>query len=97
MTLHEADSPTDRARARDYAVGEIGPSKWIRWGRLMDLLEAGAIHGYWSAQMVQRVAVMVSACRAPDQPLERDSDDAAGILRSEEGNLQRVPKPPART
>jgi len=43
-------------RARDYTVGEIGPSKWIRWGRLMGLVEAGAIHGYWSAQMVQRVA-----------------------------------------
>ena len=42
-------------RARDYLVGEIGPSKWIRWGRLMGLVEAGAIHGYWSAQMVQRV------------------------------------------
>ena len=42
-------------RARDYLVGEIGPSKWIRWGRLMGLVEAGAIHGYWPAQMVQRV------------------------------------------
>ena len=42
-------------RARDYIAGEIGPSKWIRWGRLMGLVEAGAIHGYWSAQMVQRV------------------------------------------
>jgi len=42
-------------RARDYLVGEIGPSKWIRWGRLMGLVEAGAIHGYWSAQMVQWV------------------------------------------
>ena len=40
-------------RARDYLVGEIGPSKWIRWGRLMGLVGAGAIHGYWSAQMVQ--------------------------------------------
>ena len=42
-------------RARDYLVGEIGPSKWIRWGRLMGLVEAGAIRGYWSAQMVQGV------------------------------------------
>ncbi len=42
-------------RARDYLVGEIGPSKWIRWGRLMGLVEVGAIHGYRSAQMVQRV------------------------------------------
>ena len=33
-------------RARDYLVGEIGPSKWIRWGRLMELVEAGTIHGY---------------------------------------------------
>jgi hypothetical protein len=33
-------------RARDYIVGEIGPSKWIRWGRLMGLVEAGAIHAY---------------------------------------------------
>jgi hypothetical protein len=40
---------------RDYLVGEIGPSKWIRWGRLMELVESGAIHGYWSAQLVQRV------------------------------------------
>jgi hypothetical protein len=43
-------------RARDYLVGEIGPGKWIRWGRLVGLVEAGANHGYWSAQMVQRVA-----------------------------------------
>ena len=43
-------------RARDYLAGEIGPSKWIRWGRRMGLVEAGAIHGYRSAQMVQRVA-----------------------------------------
>ena len=42
-------------RARDYLVGEIGPSKWIRWGRLLGLVEAGAIHGYWPTQMVQRV------------------------------------------
>lgn len=42
-------------RACDYLVGEIGPSKWIRWGRLMGLVEAGAIQGYWSAQMVQRI------------------------------------------
>ena len=37
-------------RTRDYLVGEIGPSKWIRWGRLMGLVEAGAIHGCWSAR-----------------------------------------------
>ncbi len=43
-------------RARDFIVGESGPSKWIRWGRLMGLVEAGAIHWYWPAQMVQRVA-----------------------------------------
>jgi hypothetical protein len=43
-------------RARDHLNAEIGPSKWIRWGRLIGLVEAGAIHGYWSAQMVQRVA-----------------------------------------
>jgi hypothetical protein len=41
-------------RARDYLAGEIGPSKWIRRGRLMGLVEAGAIRGYWPAQMVQR-------------------------------------------
>ena len=35
------DSPRGRLlnrielRARDYGVGEIGPSKWIRWGRLL--------------------------------------------------------------
>ena len=34
-------------RAHDYLAGEIGPSKLIRWGRLMSLVEAGAIHGYW--------------------------------------------------
>jgi hypothetical protein len=43
-------------RARDYLAGELGPSKWIRWGRFMGLVEAGAILGYWPAQMVQRVA-----------------------------------------
>lgn len=54
----DQDSPRGRLlhrielRARDYLVGEIGPSKWIRWGRLMGLVEAGAIQGYWSAQMV---------------------------------------------
>ena len=42
-------------RARDYLVGEIGPSKWIRWGRLMGLVEVGVIHGNWSAELVQRV------------------------------------------
>lgn len=43
-------------RARDYQVAEFGPSKWIRWGRLMGLVEAGAIHGYWPLQMTKRVA-----------------------------------------
>ena len=43
-------------RARDYAVGEVGPSTWIRWGRFMGLVEAGAIAGYWPIQMTQRVA-----------------------------------------
>ena len=50
----DQDSPRGRLlhrielRARDYVVGEIGPSKWIRWGRLMGLVEAGVIDGYWS-------------------------------------------------
>ncbi len=58
----DQDSPRGRLlhrielRARDYIAGQIGPSKWIRWGRLMGLVEAGTIHGYWPAQMVQRVA-----------------------------------------
>jgi hypothetical protein len=57
MTQLEADSLHQiELRARDYLVGEIGPSKWIRWGRLMGLVEAGAIHGYWSPQTVRRVA-----------------------------------------
>ena len=47
MMLPEDDSSTgSRLRARDYIVGEIGPSKWIRWGRLMGVVEAGTIHGY---------------------------------------------------
>ena len=31
------------------------PPEADSWGRLMGLIEAGAIHRYWSAQMVQRV------------------------------------------
>jgi hypothetical protein len=50
--LHRID-----LRARDDLVGEIGPSKWIRWGRLLGLVEAGAIHGYWSAQLVNCRAI----------------------------------------
>jgi hypothetical protein len=42
--------------ARDYLVGEIGASKWIRYGRLQGLIEAGAVAGYWPRSMVQRAA-----------------------------------------
>jgi hypothetical protein len=46
--------PVDRDYPPYLGDVEIGPSKWIRWGRLMGLVEAEAIHGYWPAQMVHR-------------------------------------------
>jgi hypothetical protein len=68
-------------RARDYLVGEIGPSKWIRWGRLMGLVEAGAIHGYWSARMVQRVGD-AAWHRAPPRRIVKMLAKAAAAERS---------------
>ena len=67
-------------RARDYAVGEVGPSTWIRWGRLMGLVEAGAIEGYWPVQMTQRVADAAWNRTSPRKIvriLERASDTLA--------------------
>lgn len=43
-------------RVGDYFGAEIGWSRWIRWGRLMGLVEAGAVAGFWPEYMVRRVA-----------------------------------------
>lgn len=43
-------------RAGDYLNAEIGWSRWIRWGWLMGLVEAGAVVGFWPEHMVRRVA-----------------------------------------
>lgn len=40
----------------DYQAGEIGWSKWIKYGRLQGLIEAGALAGYWPRSMVRRAA-----------------------------------------
>jgi hypothetical protein len=64
-------------RASDYLAGEIGPSKWIRWGRLMGLVEAGAVHGYWPAQMGQRVAD-AAWLRAPPRRIVKMLTSAVG-------------------
>ena len=68
--------------ARDYLVGEIGVSQWIRFGRLQGLIEAGAVAGYWPQRMVRRAAdaawnrasprrivrMLARARAAPDDP-----------------------------
>jgi hypothetical protein len=67
---------------RDYLVGEIGPSRWIRYGRLQGLIEAGALAGYWPRSMVRRatdaawhrasprriVRMLARSKAAPDDP-----------------------------
>lgn len=66
-TLQVADRRTDgRARllarigqrVREYTITE-GSRKLVSWGRLMGLVEAGAIDGYWPVRMTQRVAEML--------------------------------------
>jgi hypothetical protein len=66
-TLEVADRRTDTRtsllarigqRVRDYVIAD-GTRKLVAWGRLMGLVEAGAIHGYWPVQITQRVAEML--------------------------------------